>query len=143
MAEKQLIVAVEGTAAMGPFWSIIVSDYLEKIIRCYYGNELLGADLMTIVPCLSSVQMQKVPNSNVELSIVTFNSHGSYSACLVQRSGWTRDVDIFLQWLSAIPFAGGGFNDAAIAEGLSEALMWLLEEFLWVTSNGLELECLS
>ncbi|KAJ6721103.1 MEDIATOR OF RNA polymerase II TRANSCRIPTION SUBUNIT 25 [Salix viminalis] len=108
MAEKQLIVAVEGTAAMGPFWSIIVSDYLEKIIRCYYGNELLG---------------QKVPNSNVELSIVTFNSHGSYSACLVQRSGWTRDVDIFLQWLSAIPFAGGGFNDAAIAEGLSEALM--------------------
>lgn len=41
----------------------------------------------------------------------------------MQRSGWTRDVDIFLQWLSAIPFAGGGFNDAAIAEGLSEALM--------------------
>ncbi|XP_052312388.1 mediator of RNA polymerase II transcription subunit 25 isoform X2 [Populus trichocarpa] len=108
MAEKQLIVAVEGTAAMGPFWSIIVSDYLEKIIRCYCGNELLG---------------QKVPTSIVELSIVTFNSHGSYSACLVQRSGWTRDVDIFLQWLSAIPFAGGGFNDAAIAEGLSEALM--------------------
>ncbi|KAF2311175.1 hypothetical protein GH714_019815 [Hevea brasiliensis] len=31
--------------------------------------------------------------------------------------------DIFLQWLAAIPFAGGGFNDAAIAEGLSEALM--------------------
>ncbi|XP_061976172.1 mediator of RNA polymerase II transcription subunit 25-like isoform X2 [Populus nigra] len=108
MAEKQLIVAVEGTAAMGPFWSIIVSDYLEKIIRCYCGSELLG---------------QKVPTSIVELSIVTFNSHGSYSACLVQRSGWTRDVDIFLQWLSAIPFAGGGFNDAAIAEGLSEALM--------------------
>ncbi|CAK7326531.1 unnamed protein product [Dovyalis caffra] len=108
MAEKQLIVAVEGTAAMGPFWSIIVSDYLEKIIRCYCGNELSG---------------QKPSTSNVELSLVTFNSHGSYSASLVQRSGWTRDVDIFLQWLSAIPFAGGGFNDAAIAEGLSEALM--------------------
>ncbi|KAJ6982231.1 hypothetical protein NC653_025365 [Populus alba x Populus x berolinensis] len=123
MAEKQLIVAVEGTAAMGPFWSIIVSDYLEKIIRCYCGNELLGQILLTIVLCLSSVQIQKVPTSIVELSIVTFNSHGSYSACLVQRSGWTRDVDIFLQWLSAIPFAGGGFNDAAIAEGLSEALM--------------------
>lgn len=41
----------------------------------------------------------------------------------MQRSGWTRDVDNFLQWLSAIPFSGGGFNDAAIAEGLSEALM--------------------
>ncbi|CAL5421529.1 unnamed protein product [Camellia sinensis] len=45
--------------------------------------------------------------------------------CLVQRTGWTRDVDIFLQWLSALPFAGGGFNDAAIAEGLGEAIMML------------------
>ncbi|KAH9707498.1 Mediator of RNA polymerase II transcription subunit 25 [Citrus sinensis] len=82
MSEKQLIVAVEGTAAMGPYWQSIVSDYLEKIIRCFCVNELAG-----------------------------------------QRSGWTKDVDIFLHWLSTIPFAGGGFNDAAIAEGLSEALM--------------------
>ncbi|KAL9401872.1 hypothetical protein Peur_005721 [Populus x canadensis] len=127
MADKQLIVAVEGTAAMGPFWSIIVSDYLEKIIRCYCGNETSG---------------QKPPTSSAELSLVTFNSHGSYSeypfhfypsceACLVQRSGWTRDVDIFLHWLSAVPFAGGGFNDAAIAEGLSEALMMFP-----ITPNG-------
>jgi hypothetical protein len=42
---------------------------------------------------------------------------------LVQRTGWTRDPDVFLQWLSSIPFSGGGFNDAAIAEGLAEALM--------------------
>ncbi|XVE91389.1 hypothetical protein REPUB_Repub01dG0005500 [Reevesia pubescens] len=108
MAEKQLIVAVEGTAAMGPYWSIVVSDYLDKIIRCFCSSELTG---------------QKNSTSNVELSLVTFNTHGSYCACLVQRSGWTKDVDIFLQWLSAIPFSGGGFNDAAIAEGLSEALM--------------------
>ncbi|KAK8309627.1 hypothetical protein V6Z11_D02G135400 [Gossypium hirsutum] len=108
MAEKQLIVAVEGTAAMGPYWQIILSDYLEKIIRCFCSNEFAG---------------QKNTTSNVELSLVTFNTHGSYCACLVQRSGWTKDVDIFLQWLSAIPFSGGGFNDAAIAEGLSEALM--------------------
>ena len=33
MAEKQLIVAVEGTAAMGPHWQAVVSDYLDKIIR--------------------------------------------------------------------------------------------------------------
>lgn len=45
------------------------------------------------------------------------------AACLVQRSGWTRDIDLFLQWLSSIHFGGGGFNDAAIAEGLAEALM--------------------
>ncbi|KAB1221118.1 Mediator of RNA polymerase II transcription subunit 25 [Morella rubra] len=42
MAEKQLIVAVEGTAAMGPYWQTIVSDYLEKIIRCFCGNESNG-----------------------------------------------------------------------------------------------------
>lgn len=33
MAEKQLIIAVEGTAAMGLFWELIVVDYLEKIVR--------------------------------------------------------------------------------------------------------------
>ncbi|XWS23274.1 hypothetical protein CRYUN_Cryun29cG0107300 [Craigia yunnanensis] len=108
MAEKQLIVAIEGTAAMGPYWQIVVSDYLDKIIRCFCSSELTG---------------QKNSTYNVELSLVTFNTHGLYCACLVQRSGWTKDVDIFLQWLSAIPFSGGGFNDAAIAEGLSEALM--------------------
>ncbi|XP_015895700.3 mediator of RNA polymerase II transcription subunit 25 isoform X1 [Ziziphus jujuba] len=108
MTEKQLIVAVEGTAAMGPYWQTILSDYLEKIIRCLGGNDMIG---------------QKSPNSSIELSLVTFNTHGSYCGCLVQRSGWTRDIEIFLQWLSAIPFSGGGFSDAAIAEGLSEALM--------------------
>ncbi|KAI8539198.1 hypothetical protein RHMOL_Rhmol09G0162600 [Rhododendron molle] len=108
MAEKQLIVAVEGTAAMGPFWQSIVSDYLDKIIRIFCATELAG---------------QKPSASNVALSLVTFHAHGSYSACLVQRSGWTRDVDIFLHWLSAMPFAGGGYNDAAIAEGLAEAIM--------------------
>jgi hypothetical protein len=56
-----------------------------------------------------------------QLQSVYFTS--LHAGCLVQRTGWTRDVDIFLQWLSAIPFAGGGFNDAAIAEGLAEALM--------------------
>ncbi|KAH7569865.1 hypothetical protein JRO89_XS05G0010000 [Xanthoceras sorbifolium] len=296
MAEKQLIVAVEGTAAMGPFWQTVVSDYLEKIIRCFCGNELAGQcvksnkvgngmmgalsgdysnsnwaivteagqgersckravgsskvnagssklkshlssckypledmvqedtymkisvicvvafkdhslawpldslqrlrplsdkgvrtwarrcksmggvshviggyevsqvpppsvqqplsgnwnllewifpqiECSLLVPpihVLLSQSSEKTSTSNVELSLVTFNAHGSYCvlsrglyvlqyalsiACLVQRSGWTKDVDIFLQWLSSIPFAGGGFNDAAIAEGLSEALM--------------------
>lgn len=41
----------------------------------------------------------------------------------MQRTGWTRDPDVFCHWLSAIPFTGGGFNDGAIAEGLAEALM--------------------
>ncbi|XP_073030982.1 mediator of RNA polymerase II transcription subunit 25-like [Primulina eburnea] len=108
MVPKQLIVAVEGTAATGPFWRTIVSDYLEKIVRSFCGSETTS---------------QKPSTPHVELSLVMFNAHGSYSAFLVQRSGWTRDMDIFFQWLSAIPFGGGGFNDAAIAEGLAEALM--------------------
>ncbi|KAL2542119.1 Mediator of RNA polymerase II transcription subunit 25 [Abeliophyllum distichum] len=108
MAQKQLIVAVEGTAALGPYWQTILSDYLEKIIRSFVGNELTG---------------QKPSTSNVAFSLVMFNAHGCYSACVVRRSGWTRDIDIFFQWLSAIPFSGGGFNDAAISEGLAEALM--------------------
>nr|GMD13575.1 mediator of RNA polymerase II transcription subunit 25-like [Ipomoea batatas] len=110
MAEKQLIIAVEGTAAMGPYWSSIVTDYLEKIIRCFCGAE---------------AGSQKPSGANVEFGLVMFNSHGSYSACLVQRSGWTRDIDLFLHWLTSLHFGGGGFNDAAIAEGLAEALMML------------------
>ncbi|KAI6703054.1 hypothetical protein NL676_012190 [Syzygium grande] len=103
--ERSLIVAVDGTAAMGPYWKAIVSDYLEKIVRAFVGNE---------------VPAQK---SNCDLSLVMFNSHGNLSACMVQRSAWTKDVSRFLDWLSAMSFSGGGFNDAAIAEGLSEALM--------------------
>ncbi|KAK1306222.1 Mediator of RNA polymerase II transcription subunit 25 [Acorus calamus] len=38
MVEKQLIIAVEGTAAMGPYWRTIVSDYLEKIISDEEGH---------------------------------------------------------------------------------------------------------
>eukprot|EP00262_Sarcandra_glabra_P015624 TRINITY_DN4872_c0_g1_i1.p1 TRINITY_DN4872_c0_g1~~TRINITY_DN4872_c0_g1_i1.p1 ORF type:complete len:817 (-),score=202.93 TRINITY_DN4872_c0_g1_i1:364-2679(-) len=93
---------------MGPFWQPIITDYLEKIIRCFSGNELTG---------------QKLSGGSVELALVVFNAHGPYSACLVQRSGWTRDMDLFFQWLSSIPFTGGGFNEAAIGEGLAEALM--------------------
>ncbi|KAI4302889.1 hypothetical protein MLD38_038585 [Melastoma candidum] len=108
MAEKQLILVVEGTAAMGPYWKTIVSDYVEKIVRSFCVNELPG---------------QKSSASNCELALVMFNSVGNYCSCLVQRSGWTRDIEYFLEWLLAVPFGGGGFNEVAIAEGLSEALM--------------------
>lgn len=108
MTEKQLIVAVENTAATGPYWDTILNDYLDKIIRSFGGNDSTG---------------QKPSVSNVEFALVTYNTHGCYSGCIVQRTGWTRDPDVFFLWLSSIPFNGGGFNDAAIAEGLSEALM--------------------
>lgn len=108
MAEFQLIVVVESTAAMGPYWETILVDYLDKMIRSFGGNDSTG---------------QKSSTPNVEFALVTYNTHGCYSGCLVQRTGWTRDPDVFFLWLSSIPFNGGGFNDAAIAEGLSEALM--------------------
>ncbi|GLT91765.1 hypothetical protein SLE2022_096380 [Rubroshorea leprosula] len=109
MAQKQLIVAVEGTAALAPYWHTILPDYLEKIVRAFAATNSTGQRTCFI--------------SNVEFNLVVFYSHGSHSACLVQRSAWTNDVDIFLQWLSALRFSGCVFNDAAIAEGLSEALM--------------------
>ncbi|CAN8304201.1 unnamed protein product [Cochlearia groenlandica] len=104
---KQLIVVVEGTAALKPYWHSIFSDYLLKIIRTFCGKGL---------------NRERNPACTVELSMVIFNSHGSHT-CLVQRSGWTTDVDVFSHWLSSIQFLGGGFNDVATAEGLSEALM--------------------
>ncbi|XP_016473904.1 mediator of RNA polymerase II transcription subunit 25 isoform X3 [Nicotiana tabacum] len=107
MMEKQLIVAVEGTAAVGPFWQTIISDYLDKMIRSFTKLE----------------PIEKKPSAgNWQLAMVVFAVHGSHGACLVRRSGWTRDIDMFFQWLSAIPFSGGGFNDAAVAESLAEAL---------------------
>lgn len=60
---------------------------------------------------------------DVELSLVVFNVHDSNYACMLQKSGWTKDRNLFFQWLSALPFSGGGFNDVAAAEGLAEALM--------------------
>ncbi|XP_054824940.1 mediator of RNA polymerase II transcription subunit 25-like isoform X2 [Prosopis cineraria] len=108
MLEKQLIVVVETTAAMGPYWQTILSDYLDKIIRSLGGNDTTG---------------QKPSTSNVEFALVTFSTRGCYSGIVAQRTGWTSDPDTFWKWLSALSFVGGGFDDAAIAEGLSEAIM--------------------
>ncbi|CAI9278640.1 unnamed protein product [Lactuca saligna] len=104
--KKQLILVVEGTAALAPYWRTIVSDYLEKVIRSFCDSESL-----------------KPSGTIAELALVVFNAHGSFSSCLVQRSGWIRNADCFFEWLSAIHFTGGGFGDAATAEGLGEALM--------------------
>ncbi|XP_076922546.1 mediator of RNA polymerase II transcription subunit 25-like [Bidens hawaiensis] len=107
MAEKkQLVLVVEGTAALAPHWPTILSDYLDKIIRKFCGNE-----------------EEEATSSIFELALVQFNAHGPYSTCLVQRSGWARNFDYFMEWLSCMQFNGGGFSDAAIAEGLAEVLM--------------------
>jgi Mediator complex subunit 25 von Willebrand factor type A len=56
----------------------------------------------------------------------------------VQRTGWTRDVDRFLQWLTILHFSGGGFGDACTAEGLSDAIF--VHSFLFITlSDNLQI----
>ena len=40
MAAKRLIVVVESTAAMGPYWETILRDYLDKIIRFFFSKPL-------------------------------------------------------------------------------------------------------
>ncbi|WVZ64362.1 hypothetical protein U9M48_013890 [Paspalum notatum var. saurae] len=105
--ERQLVVAVEGTAALGPYWSTIVADYVEKIVRNFCATELPG---------------QKLAGAPPELALVVFHTHGPYSAFGVQRSGWTKDTDAFLSWLSGISFSGGGFSEASTCEGFAEAL---------------------
>ncbi|KAF8711528.1 hypothetical protein HU200_028971 [Digitaria exilis] len=106
-AERQLVIAVEGTAALGPYWSTIIGDYVEKIVRSFCANEVPG---------------QKLAGAPPELALVVFHTHGPYSAFSVQRSGWTKDIDAFLSWLSRISFNGGGFSEASTCEGLAEAL---------------------
>ncbi|KAK9064629.1 hypothetical protein SSX86_016011 [Deinandra increscens subsp. villosa] len=104
MAEKkQLVVALEGTAALGRYWRTIFSDYLQKLIRSFCGDG--------------------EANSNVHLALVQFNVHGVLSSCLIQRSAWVRNVDYYLELLEAMDCRGGGFCDAAITEGLAEVLM--------------------
>ncbi|GMH27523.1 hypothetical protein Nepgr_029366 [Nepenthes gracilis] len=112
-ADKQLIVAVEGSAALGYHWPTILSDYLEKIVRSFCGSETTG----------QKPSMSTASGSAFELAIVMFHTQGPYSGCGPQRSSWTRDVDNFLEWLSSLTFSGGGFDHAAIADGLAEALM--------------------
>ncbi|XP_054824941.1 mediator of RNA polymerase II transcription subunit 25-like isoform X3 [Prosopis cineraria] len=141
MLEKQLIVVVETTAAMGPYWQTILSDYLDKIIRfslerreylnLHKSNHLKRLLLKLLNPCMKIVRSlggndttgQKPSTSNVEFALVTFSTRGCYSGIVAQRTGWTSDPDTFWKWLSALSFVGGGFDDAAIAEGLSEAIM--------------------
>ncbi|WVZ64363.1 hypothetical protein U9M48_013890 [Paspalum notatum var. saurae] len=129
--ERQLVVAVEGTAALGPYWSTIVADYVEKIVRGKgqspgvfavsiagsYQNSNLWRNF-----CATELPGQKLAGAPPELALVVFHTHGPYSAFGVQRSGWTKDTDAFLSWLSGISFSGGGFSEASTCEGFAEAL---------------------
>ncbi|KAI3699132.1 hypothetical protein L2E82_43194 [Cichorium intybus] len=135
MAEtKQLVLVVEGTDALRPHWPTIVSNYLEKVIRCFCGNDNqdLRKELALVV-----FNAQGTRNSVVFFFFLSNTSLLQFSsnlvsvldvACLIVRSSWTKDVDIFMGWLKSINFCSGTTKDVdlygtATAEGLSEALM--------------------
>ncbi|KAL6175344.1 hypothetical protein ACLB2K_051985 [Fragaria x ananassa] len=101
-AEKWLMVVVDGTAAMGPS---LLEIHSLRLPRKDHQDASAGVA--------------------VYLGLVQYNSHGlCNSGCLMQASPWTRNVEGFLGWLSALHFSGGGgSHDAAIAEGLAEALV--------------------
>ncbi|KAJ7536305.1 hypothetical protein O6H91_12G063800 [Diphasiastrum complanatum] len=108
--QRQLVLVVEGTAALGSVWPSLRSEYVDKIVRAFCGYDTTGQKLAGI-------------SGTGEMALVVFGSHGSYTGCLLQQSGWTTNLDVFIQWLSSITFAGGGFGEVAIAEGLAEALV--------------------
>ncbi|KAF3958364.1 hypothetical protein CMV_016722 [Castanea mollissima] len=106
MAAKRLVIVVDGTAAMGPYWRTIVSDYLEKIIRYFCGQS----------------RGQEYSGQIVELGVVMYKAHDG-KGLKVRRSGWSRDMEKFIEWLLAFDFEGCGQDNAAIAEGLADALV--------------------
>lgn len=59
MAEKQLILVVEGTAAMGPYWKTIVSDYIDKIVR-YFVSSVNFTYMMFLLLMLTDVVNERV-----------------------------------------------------------------------------------
>ncbi|KAI3502629.1 hypothetical protein L1887_30823 [Cichorium endivia] len=101
MAEtKKLIVVVDNTAALGPYWATIISDYLEKIIRSFCGDE----DTEAATP-------------RAEFALVNYTY-----PCSVKKRGWTDNVYVFMEWLCAINCNGYLSNDAPITEALTEVL---------------------
>ena len=65
MAAKRLVIVVDGTAAMGPYWRTIVSDYLEKIIR--YNTTLSLSLSSVLLNCVYGLDIILCSSHNVVL----------------------------------------------------------------------------
>ncbi|GMQ11217.1 hypothetical protein CsSME_00053937 [Camellia sinensis var. sinensis] len=110
MADKRLIIVIDSAAELGSHWKTILTDYLERIIR-YFDYEA------------STSQGSCGTKSMLGLSV--YSSQGPYYEVLVQPSGWTSDVESFIKWLSGLSFTSVGFDEAALAKGLSSALQMI------------------
>lgn len=81
------------TAAMAPHWAELRAGYVEPLLR---GLERAAAEAP--------------PGSGppAELALVCYGAATPFSACPLDRGGWTSDAALFRQWLDAVMPAGGG-----------------------------------
>ncbi|EFJ34349.1 hypothetical protein SELMODRAFT_405603 [Selaginella moellendorffii] len=108
---QYLVLAVEATAALGPSWPLLRSEYLDKLARRTMGLlwRWRSWSFEAMIPTVVGKDFREV--------------YPSITGCLLQRSGWTPSLELFQLWLSSIDFSGGGFGEVAVAEGLAEALV--------------------
>ncbi|KAL3011255.1 hypothetical protein AAZX31_07G190000 [Glycine max] len=102
---KWLNIVVDGNSALGPYWPKIVSDYLEKIVRSFFGNSR-GEGV----------------NSSCEVALIMYNFNPRFGS-KVQHINWTKNVEQFLGVLPNLPFNGDNLNQHTIVEGLAQALV--------------------
>ncbi|XP_071704754.1 mediator of RNA polymerase II transcription subunit 25-like isoform X2 [Rutidosis leptorrhynchoides] len=98
-----MVLVIEGTAALRPYWPTILHDHLNDLIRSYYEEE-------------------EDAEYNVEFACVVFNTtcESSSSIWMLHQSKWTNDLNYLMKSLSAIDFSSD--TDAATAQGLAQAL---------------------
>ncbi|KAK2397679.1 mediator of RNA polymerase II transcription subunit [Trifolium repens] len=99
-----LNIVVDGNKAMEQHWSYIVSNYIEKIVRCFIGESQEQEKYLGLV----------FYNANSELVEAGYD---------IQFINWTKDVNKYLESLSHLSFNGNDLNQSSMAEGLAEALV--------------------
>ena len=78
------------TAPMAPHWGDLRARYVEPLLR--------GLERMAVDPA----------GPAAELALVCFGAATPFSACPLDRAGWTSEVPLFRRWLDAVVPAGGG-----------------------------------
>ena len=103
------------TAPMAPHWGDLRTKYVEPLLR---GLERLAAD---------------PTGPAAELALVCFGAAVPFSACPLDRAGWTTDAALFRRWLDAVVPAGGGRQQTVLtgAPRVTLALLALWCSLLW------------
>ncbi|XP_039691161.1 mediator of RNA polymerase II transcription subunit 25 isoform X2 [Medicago truncatula] len=102
--KRWLNIVVDGNKALEQYWTDILSNYLEKIVRCFVGESQEQESYLGLV----------LYNANSELVEAGYD---------MQFINWTKDVNKFMGNLSHLSFNGNDANQSTMAEGLAEALV--------------------